>query len=67
MVRDPLAALTEWLRQLRDEDVDFLEGGSKVEEALKGQDGLVVAGGNAALLFQLAEHALDAVAILVRR
>ena len=27
--RDPLAALTEWLRQLRDDEVDFLEGGSE--------------------------------------
>ncbi len=27
--RDPLAALTEWLRQLRADEVDFLEGGSE--------------------------------------
>jgi len=27
--RGPLAALTEWLRQLRDHEVDFLEGGSE--------------------------------------
>jgi hypothetical protein len=27
--RDPLAALTEWLRQLREDEVDFLEGGSE--------------------------------------
>lgn len=27
--RDPLAALTEWLRQLRINEVDFLEGGSE--------------------------------------
>ena len=26
---DPLAALTEWLRQLRADEVDFLEGGSE--------------------------------------
>lgn len=28
-VRDPLAALTEWLHQLRTDEVDFLEGGSE--------------------------------------
>lgn len=27
--RDPLAALTEWLRHLRTDEVDFLEGGSE--------------------------------------
>lgn len=27
--RDPLTALTEWLRQLRADEVDFLEGGSE--------------------------------------
>ena len=39
--------------------------GCEVEEALEGQDGLVVAGGNTPLLFELSEHAFDAVAIPV--
>lgn len=27
--RDPITALTEWLRQLREDEIDFLEGGSE--------------------------------------
>ena len=37
----------------------------EVEEAFERQGGFVIAGGDAALLFELAEHALDAIAILV--
>ncbi len=37
----------------------------EVEEALEREDGLIVAGSDAALLFELAEHALDAVPVFI--
>ncbi len=41
------------------------QASGEVKEALEGQDGLAVTRCYAALLFQLSEHALDAVAIPV--
>jgi hypothetical protein len=51
--------------KLRRANVCDLFGGGEVEEALEGEDGLVISGGDTPLLFELAEDALDAAAIPV--